>query len=82
MGLTQSWGIASCIAATHPFLPLIGMLGQVPLDRLLLETDAPDGLPRLPEDQSSRLICPVACPATSDDDGSPREELNHPGNIR
>lgn len=49
---------------------------QVPLDRLLLETDAPDGRPRL-EDQDQHKLWSVHSEHGPDD-----QQLNHPANIR
>ena len=49
---------------------------QVPLGRLLLETDAPEGRPRLGEPYESRLK------GVKSQSGSDGEGLNHPVNIR
>ena len=47
---------------------------QIPLEQFLLETDAPDGVPKL-----EGLL-----PVTQDDDSDnvQNSHLNHPGNIR
>uniref|UniRef100_A0ACD5V4S2 Uncharacterized protein n=1 Tax=Avena sativa TaxID=4498 RepID=A0ACD5V4S2_AVESA len=53
------------------------MLKAIPLDRILLETDAPDAIPKL--DNVSLVAVPVD---TSDPDNiSSNESLNHPSNI-
>ena len=49
---------------------------QVPLERLLLETDAPDGKPRLGQPYKEKLRG-LPTQSQGDDDG-----LNHPVNIR
>lgn len=49
---------------------------QVPLKRLLLETDAPDGKPRLGEPYQQKLF------SFQRQDKSNEKELNHPTNIR
>ncbi|XP_020243444.1 uncharacterized protein LOC109821691 [Asparagus officinalis] len=64
------------------------MLKAVPMDRILLETDAPDGCPKLETD--SLLTLPMEesisqerqGDSASDASPSPKEELNHPANIR
>ncbi|KAI3718836.1 hypothetical protein L6452_19721 [Arctium lappa] len=55
------------------------MLNTVPSDRILLETDAPDAVPKLNNSDSLFLVDeqdPVA------NDGHPKEMLNHPANIQ
>ena len=52
------------------------MLEQVPLDRLLLETDSPDGLPALQRRQG--LAQGLVTAAGTDGNGC----LNHPANLR
>lgn len=54
---------------------LSSMLHMVPLERLLLETDAPDGLL---ENGDPDLILVPASPEAQ----APQERLNHPANIR
>jgi Tat protein secretion system quality control protein TatD with DNase activity len=49
---------------------------QIPLERLLLETDAPDGRPRLGDPYQERLL------NVQSQDGTEDPELNHPANIR
>ena len=49
---------------------------QIPLERLLLETDAPDGRPRLGDPYQERLL------NVQSQDGTENQELNHPANIR
>ncbi len=49
---------------------------QIPLERLLLETDAPDGRPRLGSPYQERLL------NIQSQGGAADEELNHPANIR
>lgn len=49
---------------------------QVPLNRLLLETDAPDGKPRLGEPYQQKLF------SIQGQTNSNEQELNHPANIR
>ena len=49
---------------------------QIPLARLLLETDAPDGKPRLGEPYHEKL---VGLEAQND---LTEQDLNHPANIR
>lgn len=49
---------------------------QIPLDRLLLETDAPDGRPRLGEPYQERLL------STADKQEDDQNVSNHPANIR
>ena len=49
---------------------------QIPLERLLLETDAPDGRPRLGDPYQERLL------NVQSQDGTKDQELNHPANIR
>ena len=50
---------------------------QIPLDRLLLETDAPDGKPRLDEPYKQRMHSVV-----SEGGNEEQNSLNHPANIR
>lgn len=50
---------------------------QIPLDRLLLETDAPDGRPSLNEPYSTRLHSMAEAPQ-----GAEQSKSNHPANIR
>lgn len=50
---------------------------QIPLDRLLLETDAPDGRPRLDEPYQQRLHS-----LADDPDPNEQNRANHPANIR
>ena len=49
---------------------------QIPLERLLLETDAPDGRPCLGDPYQERLL------TVQSQDGTENQELNHPANIR
>lgn len=62
------------------------MLQEVPLDRMLLETDAPDGLPKL--DPSSLMWIPgdANAPVEGSDDIKDKnltsQALNHPANIK
>jgi Tat protein secretion system quality control protein TatD with DNase activity len=52
---------------------------QIPLERLLLETDAPDGRPRLGDvwgTYQEQLL------NFQSQDGTEDQELNHPANIR
>ena len=49
---------------------------QISLERLLLETDAPDGKPRLGEPYQEKLIDLEA------QNDSTEQDLNHPANIR
>lgn len=49
---------------------------QIPLERLLLETDAPDGKPWLGEPYQRKLVDLQA------QNNSPEQGLNHPVNIR
>ena len=49
---------------------------QIPLRQLLLETDAPDGKPRLDEPYQANLIDLQSHSKSSEQD------LNHPANIR
>eukprot|EP00884_Botryococcus_braunii_P022384 jgi/Botrbrau1/882/Bobra.0167s0007.1 len=55
---------------------LKAMLQQVPLDRLLLETDSPDGLPKLSEEEQKRLPRDSWCSELY------QQGLNQPSNIR
>ena len=55
---------------------LIGAAAQVPLDRLLLETDSPDGLPALQRRQTSEQEILTVHGSDGDEAG------NHPANIR
>ena len=50
---------------------------QIPLDRLLLETDAPDGVPKADD-----LVQVPQSPAVDAKDASSPQQLNHPANIR
>ena len=50
---------------------------QIPLDRLLFETDAPDGVPKA--DDLVQVPRSSAADATN---ASSRQQLNHPANIR
>lgn len=52
------------------------MVKKIPLERLLLETDAPDGRPRLGDPYQERLL------NVQSQDGTENQELNHPANIR
>ncbi|KAL0020598.1 hypothetical protein WJX77_009472 [Trebouxia sp. C0004] len=52
------------------------MVQKIPLERLLLETDAPDGRPRLGDPYQERLL------NLQSQDGTEDQELNHPANIR
>eukprot|EP00250_Pteridium_aquilinum_P030376 c411_g1_i1 orf=228-1139(-) len=62
------------------------MLQEVPLDRILLETDAPDALPKV--DPSSLMWIPGDNNAPDEvndaikDRNLPSQALNHPGNIK
>ena len=49
---------------------------QIPLDRLLLETDAPDGRPRLGEPYDRNLV------DLEEEGDESKGQLNHPANIR
>ena len=49
---------------------------QISLERLLLETDAPDGKPRLGDPYQEKLVDLVA------QNDSTEQDLNHPANIR
>lgn len=49
---------------------------QVPLNRLLLETDAPDGRPQLGAAYQDKLF------SVQQQDSTEDQELNHPANIR
>lgn len=49
---------------------------QIPLERLLLETDAPDGRPCFGDPYQQRLL------NVQSQDGTEDQELNHPANIR
>ncbi|KAL4187481.1 hypothetical protein AMTRI_Chr09g39260 [Amborella trichopoda] len=57
------------------------MLKAVPTERILLESDAPDGLPTL---NTSSLVWVPGDPSVPQEGGStlPKETLNHPANIR
>ncbi|KAM0925652.1 hypothetical protein ACQ4PT_004046 [Festuca glaucescens] len=55
------------------------MLKAIPLDRILLETDAPDALPKL--DNVSLVTVLVDSDSTSPAATSSNESLNHPANI-
>ena len=50
---------------------------QIPLYRLLLETDAPDGKPRLGEPYQERMHS-----VASERGGEEENSLNHPAKIR
>ncbi|GJZ44114.1 putative TatD related DNase [Tanacetum coccineum] len=52
------------------------MVKAVPSDRILLETDAPDAIPKLNNSESIFLVEEDAA-----SDGHPKEMLNHPANI-
>ena len=49
---------------------------QISLERLLLETDAPDGKPRLGDPYQEKLVDLVA------QNNSTEQDMNHPANIR
>lgn len=49
---------------------------QIPLERLLLETDAPDGKPRLGDPYQEKLVYLQA------QNNATEQDLNHPVNIR
>ena len=53
---------------------------QIPLERLLLETDSPDGLGGLSSKPALKPQLVPVPPAMGIDDGT--EQLNHPANIR
>ncbi|KAF8022424.1 hypothetical protein BT93_F0067 [Corymbia citriodora subsp. variegata] len=59
------------------------MLKAVPLERILLETDAPDALPKNPEffinDDAQCSVSPTDGGST--ESTSPTASLNHPANI-
>ena len=53
---------------------------QVPIERLLLETDSPDGLQPLLRRDASQIV-PLPCrPAEASE--AQEQKLNHPANIR
>ncbi len=59
----------------------VAMLRKVPLDRLLLETDAPDGLPRLPLERMVLLHQVPITPGDAEHDVPSCTDLNSPANI-